>query len=464
MAGESLASFRRLGMGYETAKSVAYLAIAHGQQGKVLRALELFSEARQTLVRERNSVWPALIDLYQGLILVTAGRLFEARSSARAALEAFSSSALASKAILCRLSARQQCEEAAQSLEPLDLPALAFQLHYVKGQIDQAEGDSPAAYDSYRRAQGFLETLRSSLRGEELKIAFMRNKLEVYESLVDLALGRRSNGGIEQAFSYVEQAKSRSLQELILRAAAPTAVNAAGKSDLVRRVGELREELNWYYHRIEAEQMAPEERTAERIERLHSEVQAHESELLRVVRELPASETERELLAPVSLPLDSIRAALFPGSMLVEYFRVGQRLLAFLIGPDVLEVVPVALVPRVEHLLRLLQFQLSWARPGMGDGSRGSREALLSATQAHLAELYQELLAPLRGRLEAEHLIFVPHDLLHYVPFHALHDGREHLIDAYSVSYAPSATIYALCHGRATNATGPSLVMGKPAA
>jgi CHAT domain-containing protein len=88
--------------------------------------------------------------------------------------------------------------------------------------------------------------------------------------------------------------------------------------------------------------------------------------------------------------------------------------------------------------------------------------ALLAATQTHLGELYQELIAPLRGNLDAAHLIFVPHDLLHYVPFHALHDGRQHLIDGFSVSYAPSATIYALCHNRATNASGPSLILGVP--
>jgi CHAT domain-containing protein len=56
----------------------------------------------------------------------------------------------------------------------------------------------------------------------------------------------------------------------------------------------------------------------------------------------------------------------------------------------------------------------------------------------------------------------VPHDLLHYVPFHALYDGRRHVIDSFSVSYAPSATIYALCHSRATSTAASSLVLGVP--
>ena len=476
MAAQAGAAFKRLRLGYEAAKALGYLAIAHGQQGKVLGALELFAEARAMFVREKNSVWPALIDLYQALILFGAGRLFEARRSCLAALETFRSSALAGKAILCRLllarlalrmgdpeAARRECAQAGDDLSALDLPALSFQLHFVKGQIEQATGRRAAAYESYRAAQRSLETLRSGLRGEELKIAFMKNKLEVYESLVELSLGRgMSREAAEEAFSYVEQAKSRSLQELILRGATPAA-GSAGKSELVRRVGELREELNWYYHRIEAEQMAPEERTGDRLERLQSEVRAHENELLGVLRELPASEAgSRDLFVPVSLSLPAIRAALAPDTMIVEYFRVGSRLLAFLVTRDALDVVPVALVPRVQHLLRLLQFQLSWARPSAGHVSPASQEALLGATQAHLAELYQELLAPLRPRLLAAHLIFVPHDVLHYVPFHALYDGRQHLIDSFTVSYAPSATVYALCHGRAVNSAGPSLILGIP--
>ena len=58
------------------------------------------------------------------------------------------------------------------------------------GQIQQASGDPSGAYDSFQRAREALETLRSSLHGEELKIAFMKNRLEVYECLVELCIGR----------------------------------------------------------------------------------------------------------------------------------------------------------------------------------------------------------------------------------------------------------------------------------
>jgi CHAT domain-containing protein len=477
MAEEAMGAFERLQMGYEQAKAKSFLAIALGQQGKVFRALELFGQARALFVKEKNPVWPALLDLYQAIILFDTGRLPEARRNCLAALEAFAPSGLVSKMVLCRLllarlalrtgdidAARRECEQAAGKFSPLELPALGFQLHFVKARIEEAAGQNARAYESYRSAQQSLETLRSSLRGEELKIAFMKNKLEVYESLVALSLSRGSgSASLEEAYGYVEQAKSRSLLDLILRGVPAAPPGPAGKSELVRRVGELREELNWYYHRIEAEQLVPERRTAERLEKLQSQVQAHENELLRVLRELPSSEeSQMSLYVPVSVPLPGIRAALPEQAMLVEYFRVGQRLLAFLVGRDTLEVVPVALVSRVRHLLRLLQFQLSWARPTPGQQPRSLQQSHSVATQAHLEELYGELLGPLQRRLKAEHLVVVPHDVLHYVPFHALFDGRRHLIDSFTVSYAPSGSIYALCQGRSADVEGPALILGVP--
>ena len=96
-AREGASLFESLSMGYENAKCVANLAIALGQQGQAFRALELFSKAREIFVREQNSVWPSLIDLYQALLLCDEGRLFEARRLCAAALEFFDSSTLKGK-------------------------------------------------------------------------------------------------------------------------------------------------------------------------------------------------------------------------------------------------------------------------------------------------------------------------------------------------------------------------------
>lgn len=74
--------------------------------------------------------------------------------------------------------------------------------------------------------------------------------------------------------------------------------------------------------------------------------------------------------------------------------------------------------------------------------------------------LYDELIAPLDAHLDCTHLILAPHGSLHYLPMHALHDGKQYLIDRFTISYAPSASIYSLCRRMAEPPGTGSLVLG----
>jgi len=146
---------------------------------------------------------------------------------------------------------------------------------------------------------------------------------------------------------------------------------------------------------------------------------------------------------------------------LIEYFRVKDRIVVCLLGPETLEILPITLESRVAGFLRLLQFQLSKFRLNP-QYLEIFKDSLVQSTRAHLTELYQELIAPVASRLQASHLVFVPHGLLHYVPFHALYDGTEHLIDRHTVSYSPSASIFALSQSRTANSSGTALIFGVP--
>jgi CHAT domain-containing protein len=64
--------------------------------------------------------------------------------------------------------------------------------------------------------------------------------------------------------------------------------------------------------------------------------------------------------------------------------------------------------------------------------------------------------------LQQSHLVIVPHGPLHYVPFHALNDGTSDLIDTFTFSYAPSATLFTLCQRKPARKDGGSLVLGVP--
>jgi CHAT domain-containing protein len=472
-AHEGYLRFQKLGMGYEEAKCQAYEAMASSQLGKPLASLELFSQARAKFVSEKNLVWPWLMDLYQAVVLYNEGRLFEARRLCAGAAQFFDGSFLPSKAVLCHLllarlslrtgelaAAHAESARAIELLARLEAPVLHYQAHFLMGQIQQASGDLAGAYDSCQMARESLETLRSSLHGEELKIAFMKNRLEVYESLVELCLLRaEGSDGTAESFGYIEMAKSRSLAELLMRSGPAIRPAEAGQSDLVRRIREMREELNWYYRRIEMEQLRAEEPSPQRIEKLQKEALAHENELLHVLRELPQSESATH--GPAIMALDTIRASLPAHSALIEYFSLKNQFIAAVVTHDELKIVPLTPVSRLTGLLRMLHFQISKFKLG-ADYARTFEKSMLDVVQSHLRQLYEEAFAPIRAHLSARHLVIVPHGVLHYLPFHALLDGAGYLVDSFTLSYAPSASIFAHCQEKPAHPGGPSLVLGIP--
>jgi CHAT domain-containing protein/tetratricopeptide (TPR) repeat protein len=475
-AHEGCLQFRKLGMGYEEAKCLANEAMALRQLGKGVQALELFAQAREQFVREKNLVWPSLIDLYQAVVLSGEGRLFEARQLCRRAADFFETSILPGKAVLCHLllgrlsletgdlaEARKECLRAFNRLATLEAPVLAHQAHFLMGQVQENSGEPRAAYESFQRARSELETLRSSLHGEELKIAFMKKRLQVYENLIELCLSdpEKKNAG-EESFGYMELAKSRTLAELLIECRPAGASADEGQSSLVRRIREMREELNWYYRRLEIEQLRPEESSPTRVQKLQTQALAHENELLRMLHELPSLEgPDQTGDSSAAGSLENIRACLPSESVLLEYFAVKGHFLAAVVSGEDLEIVPLTPVSRVENLIRMLRFQLAKFRLG-SDYTHMFEQSLLQATRAHLGELFQELVAPFRKQLRGRHLMIVPHDVLHYLPFHALFDGTEYLIDAFTISYAPSASVYALCQRRKSRPCGPPLVLGVP--
>ncbi len=473
VAEEGYLLFRNTDIAYEAAKALTNQAIAFGQDGKTRRALELFAEAKSLFQKEKNEVFPWLIDLYQAIVLFHEGRYYEAQRLARSAAGFFDSSFLKNKAVVCHFvlaqiairtgnpeDARDECTKALDFLAALDAPILSYQAHFLLGQVEHASGNRGEAYTQYQLGRAQLESLRSNLGRDELKISFMKNKMELYERLVELCLDENfDDASQEDAFHYIELAKSRNLAEMIIRHGNGLPEAAPGQSDLVHKIRELREELNWYQHRIELEQLRPEGNAAARIEQLRSDAQEKEKQLLRVFGELPTTEA-RSVPSRLESSLDAVRPFL-GGTVLLEYFSVRDKILAAVVTNNDLEITAVTTVPRVSESLRLLRFQLGKFQHHQKVPEASSANAY-RATMAHLTTLYNELVAPIRARLSAGHLVIIPHGTLHYLPFQAIHDGEAFLTDSFAISYAPSAAVYALCHSRPAASHNGSLIFGVP--
>ncbi|HWQ52480.1 MAG TPA: CHAT domain-containing tetratricopeptide repeat protein [Bryobacteraceae bacterium] len=469
LAASALERFGELGLGYEAAKATAFLAIAMSRQGNTARALGLFADARTGFVRERNAVWPALIDLYQALVLFEADRYQRSGRLARSALRFFSGSPLAGKAALCELllarlalaagrpgAALALCRSALDRLRVTETPAVSCHAWFVLGQAREALGERELALEAYRQAHARLEDLRSGLRGEELKIAFMKDKLAVYESLVWM-----SQSSPEVAFRYIEEAKSRSLADLIAFRLGDLPASSTAPGALVAEARRLREEIASALHRIEAQETRPGEHAGAYVDGLRRRTREIGGRLASTLQELRATDRDFGALQNTGhSDLDEIRAALPQDALLLEYYEARGMLYCCVLGRDGLDLVPLGDAAPARESFRLLRFQL--AKFGLGpEYIKAFEEPLRTAAAAHLAELYGTLIAPVRDRLTGSRLVIVPHGFLHYVPFHALGEGECCLVDDFAVSYAPSATVYALCCAKAAAPDG-SLILGIP--
>jgi CHAT domain-containing protein/tetratricopeptide (TPR) repeat protein len=476
VAHQAFLQFQKLGMRYEAAKALANEAMAYGQQQKTEESLASFAKARSMFEREKNLTWARLLDLYQSILIFHEGRYADARKLCRGAAEFFDGSVLTSKAVLCHLllarialqtgdltRALNETKVAETKLSRLDAPVLRHQSQLLLGQIARKQGERAAALAAYGEARQALETLRTRLQSEELKISFVKNRMEVYEGLVELYLDAdNAEMSVGDVFSCIEAAKSRSMIEMMQHTRCGIDPLVPARREFAGRIRELRDELNWYYRRLEVEQFRREGTPRKRIEQLQERARAREAELSRTMRELAPRVGEAEaLIGHSDFRLAELQRALPAAAALIEYYAAGDRLLAVLVTCEHAEVSSLCLMPRVTRLLQLLRFQFSKFHLGT-EYVEQFQQSLLRATLSHLQQLYNALISPLRIPETVRHVIFVPHGPLHFLPFHALHSGEAYLCDRYDVSYAPSAALLTLCQQKSISTNQTAVVMGVP--
>jgi CHAT domain-containing protein len=471
LAQNAAAGFARLAMNYEGGKATLNHAVACHWRGDVRGALALFRSARRLFAREHNRYWPAVIDLYQAIVLDQAGMKPQAGRHCARAARRLANSALTGKMALCNIvrgrlaigegKLRQGRMWVSRAADHLESPPLRFHYHYLLGCAAEAGGEFEAAEDEYRTAIAELESARRRLWLEDLKISFLRDKTAIFEALVRLRLRLKETSALREAFEYVQQGKSRVLTERLRSerlSHSPATDGAQEGIDLLRR------DLNAYYRQIEATSALARPHAEQTLTALREAVREREHQLLQRLADDEEKSPARTGFdeAVGLLTFDEIQVQIPANAALVEYFRVGEEVQAWILTRDDLRQVSVAAFGRTRDLLRLLQFQLAKFQLGHQYVTHFAT-ALQEAVESHSQALYQELIEPIRPLLRGEHLIFAPYGFLHHLPFHALLDARRrYLIDDFTISYAPSASVFALCAARRPSTRKGAVVFGSP--
>lgn len=181
-------------------------------------------------------------------------------------------------------------------------------------------------------------------------------------------------------------------------------------------------ELNQLIESVDyLEEAPPNERNERQLSELHRRIDSLRNEL----EVDPLHPGSRDAVRTLTqLDANELQEALQPGQLLLEYYLVEDTLMCFAVTDSALSMF-VANAEGLENRIRLVRGLLT-------DAITAGR------SQPILAGLYDLLLGP--AKLDrADELIVVPHRVLHYLPFAALHDGTQYLAQTHVLRVLPSA-------------------------
>jgi CHAT domain-containing protein len=303
-------------------------------------------------------------------------------------------------------------------------------LLYDRGRLAEIEGQPVEAIGFYERSVEVIEQQRASINTEANKIGFVGDKQAVYGKLISALV---QAGKTETAFEYMERAKARALVDLL-----------ASKDDFAvppTQAAAIASALDGYRQALQdSQKQAPVDMSKAGGDSTRSATAQRRNELNQVAPELAS------LIAVSAVPLSEIRARLHPTEAIIEFYFQGRELFVSVVSSSSVRSAKLD-AKEIEPMVRSL---------------RKNIEGLEAAAQKDASALYDRLLRPIEKDIAGKELLIIPHGVLHYLPFAALHDGKHYLIETTTLRYLPSASVLKFLKPRSGKSIDSLLVFGNP--
>ncbi|PWF49006.1 CHAT domain-containing protein [Massilia glaciei] len=302
-----------------------------------------------------------------------------------------------------------------------------------RGRLALRDKDYAGALAAFTQAIEVVEAQRASINTEATKIGFVGDKQALYAQAIASAM---LLGESARVYDFMERAKSRALVDLLAA--------RSGEALPRARTEAAREALESYRRAADeaAAQLPLSPRGTEAVagNRGGADVAARAQELR---RQDPALAS---LVSGDSLQLDEVRAYMAPDEVLLEYHMYGEQLVVMAVTGDEVAAATIGSAG-LDNEIRRFRRQIN----------EQDEAALASA-----AALYTRLLGPVKSLLAGRNLVLVPHGILHYLPFGALHDGAGYLVASRSLRYLPSASVHKYLRPQRQQAPDRMLILGNP--
>lgn len=322
-------------------------------------------------------------------------------------------------------------EQAIRQAEYFMLPEISWRANRLAGKIWWERRDLTNSLKYLQQAESVIEAMRARIKIEDYKAGFIDDKLEVYSDLVEMLLDLEQP---EKALEMAERAKSRNFVEML--ANKNPAKTQGRNGELAARQDSLEQSITATQSAITILRLKSTEITVPEKEQLvQLEQRLGDLKNKHQQNRIQLQETNPELADLVSVnpkKVPEIMSLLTDSVALVEFFYSKDKIFCWILDRQQLQS-EVATFP-VDSLGRLII------------NFRDQITNRLTIDRIS-KQIYDILIQPIENKIAGyKHLVIVPHGFLHYLPFAALmNENDEYLLDKYSISLAPSATVLAYC-------------------
>ncbi|MEO0161209.1 MAG: CHAT domain-containing protein [candidate division WOR-3 bacterium] len=310
--------------------------------------------------------------------------------------------------------ARWFFESARKSFDIIDTTYNTVELEMGWAALALKNKDTINAIPHYKKAIQIVERVSANLSNDLMKVALASSGVSAYEKLIEIMLARKDYA---EAFNYSERSRGRAFLDLL------------GTAEL-----KLKPDNRLYMNEIKEKEtklafLSGDLKIGEK-KISGPEIKDIQSKIIEIRKEI--ERTRPEIASFVSVQAVGLKELqnLIKNEIIIEYYFIGEEGYVFLISNSNIEVFNLTKrYSEISNLCEYFRSSLMKTQPPF------DQEFYEPAN-----ELYNILIAPIIDRITNHKTYVVPYGVLHYLPFNALYDGKNFLIENTEVCYLPSAS------------------------
>jgi len=323
---------------------------------------------------------------------------------------------------------------------------ILWEAYFGLGQCYEKKNFWYQAVRFYKKAIDEIDLIRSRILLDSYKIGFSRDKLKVYEFLINLLYRMNFDNSTKEfekdIFDIVEKAKARAFLENLAQSKIDFGTRL--NPDLRKIENDISERMSSLIIKI-SELNLSESRKKELLFELEREEDKYNTLFSKMKKELP----EINNIASVEpCRVEDIQNLLTRKEALLEYYLGESQSVMFLITKSEFCVFSLPMRAKLEESIKAYIKILSNPTRNKFAGTLASKR------------IYKELLIPVENYIKRpiENLIIIPDGILYYLPFETLIANSQdqskedyYLIEEFKISYAPSSSIFVFILNKQSN-------------